>query len=183
MGGSGKWIKSLISLKKNQSSDSEKDGVKSKKWKLWRSASGGIAMTMSKGVKRGGNLGDSVGSESSFLSDTALAAAMATVVRAPHKDLVVVKKEWAALRIQTAFQGFLALVRVQALVRARCNQTSVDGDATKGSFVDSQADPIKQAEEALGKTGIINISQLTTCSFRFWTPRNQVMRLVDPFRP
>ncbi|XP_047251395.1 protein IQ-DOMAIN 8 isoform X1 [Capsicum annuum] len=157
-------------------------------------------MTMSKGVKRGGNLGDSDGSESSFLSDTALAAAMATVVRAPHKDLVVVKKEWAALRIQTAFQGFLArhalsvlkavvriqvrnqaavtltcmqaLVRVQALVRARCNQTSVDGDATKGSFVDSQADPIKQAEEALGKTGIINILQLTTCSFRFWTPRN-----------
>ncbi|PHT39629.1 hypothetical protein CQW23_18483 [Capsicum baccatum] len=142
-------------------------------------------MTMSKGVKRGGNLGDSDGSESSFLSDTALAAAMATVVRAPHKDFVVVKKEWAALRIQTAFQGFLimrnfycndrkarralsvlkavvriqvrnqaavtlkcmqALVRVQARVRARCNQTSVDGDATKGSFVDSQADPIKQAE-------------------------------------
>ncbi|KAM3270422.1 protein IQ-DOMAIN 8 isoform X7 [Capsicum chacoense] len=183
MGGSGKWIKSLISLKKNQSSDSEKDGVKNKKWKLWRSASGGIAKTMSKGVKRGGNLGDSDGSESSFLSDTALAAAMATVVRAPHKDFVVVKKEWAALRIRTAFQGFLALVRVQARVRARCNQTSVDGDATKGSFVDSQADPIKKAEEALGKTGIINILQLTTCSFRFWTPRNQVMRLVDPFRP
>ncbi|CAN4089108.1 unnamed protein product [Withania somnifera] len=181
MGGSGKWIKSLIGLKKNQSSDSEKGGGKNKKWKLWRSASGGIAMTLSKGVKGGGNLGDSDGSESSFLSDSALAAAMATVVRAPHKDFVVVKKEWAAIRIQAAFRGFLArralralravvrlqaifrgrqvrkqaavtlkcmqaLVRVQARVRARCNHTSVDGDATKGSIIDNQADPIKQAE-------------------------------------
>ncbi|CAN4086960.1 unnamed protein product [Withania somnifera] len=181
MGGSGKWIKSLIGLKKNQSSDSEKSGGKNKKWKLWRSASGGIAMTLSKGVKGGGNFGDSDGSESSFLSDSALAAAMATVVRAPHKEFVVVKKEWAAIRIQAAFRGFLArralkalkavvriqaifrgrqvrkqaavtlkcmqaLVRVQARVRARCNQTSVDGDATKGLVVDSQADSIKQAE-------------------------------------
>ncbi|KAL3343861.1 hypothetical protein AABB24_027404 [Solanum stoloniferum] len=181
MGGSGKWIKSLIGLKKNQSNDSEKGGGKNRKWKLWRSASGGIAMAFSKGVKGGGNLGDSDESESSFLFDSSLAAAMATVIRAPHKDFVVVKQEWAALRIQAAFRGFLArralralkavvrlqaifrgrqvrkqadatlkcmqtLVKLQSRVRARCNQTSVDGDATKGPLVDSQADPIKQAE-------------------------------------
>lgn len=54
-------------------------------------------------------LGDSDGSESSFLSDSALAAAMATVIRAPHKDFVVVKQEWAALRIQAAFRDFLVI--------------------------------------------------------------------------
>lgn len=66
-------------------------------------------MAMSKGVKGGGNLGDSDGSESSSLSDSALAAAMATVIRAPHKDFVVVKQEWAAIRIQAAFRGFLVI--------------------------------------------------------------------------
>lgn len=66
-------------------------------------------MSSSKGVKGGGHLGDSEGSESSFMSDTTLAAAMATVVRAPHKDFIVVKKEWAAIRIQAAFRGFLVI--------------------------------------------------------------------------
>lgn len=87
----------------------EKGGGKNRKWKLWRSASGGIAVGLSKSVKGGGNLGDSDGSESSFLSDSALAAAMATVIRAPHKDFVIVKKEWAAIRIQAAFRGFLVI--------------------------------------------------------------------------
>jgi predicted deacetylase len=32
---------------------------------------------------------------------------MATVVRAPPKDFRVVRQEWAAIRIQTAFRGFL----------------------------------------------------------------------------
>lgn len=44
-----------------------------------------------------------------------------------------------------------ALVRVQARMRAQCTQTSLEGDAMKGSLADnsSQADPVKQAEVSL----------------------------------
>jgi len=37
----------------------------------------------------------------------AYTAAVATVVRAPPKDFRLVKQEWAAIRIQTAFRAFL----------------------------------------------------------------------------
>ena len=37
----------------------------------------------------------------------AFTAAMATVIRAPPKDFRLVRQEWAAIRIQTAFRGFL----------------------------------------------------------------------------
>lgn len=65
----------------------------------------------------------------------------------------------AVVRLQAIFRGrqvrkqadvtlkcMQTLVKLQSRVRARCNQTSVDGDATKGPLVDSQADPVKQAE-------------------------------------
>lgn len=47
-------------------------------------------------------------SESSCSShDPALAAAMAALARAPPKNFRAVKREWAAIRIQTAFRAFL----------------------------------------------------------------------------
>ena len=45
--------------------------------------------------------------EASDSSSDAFNAAMATVVRAKPKDFMVVKQEWAAIRIQTVFRGFL----------------------------------------------------------------------------
>lgn len=67
-----------------------------KKWKLWRNPSEGSSMSMS-GKKGGVAVSDS----SSFN------AAVAAVVRAPRKDFMVIKQEWAAIRIQSVFRAFL----------------------------------------------------------------------------
>lgn len=69
-----------------------------------------------KGFKGRHKTAASEGSDSPCRND-AFNAAVATVVRAPPKDFRVVRKEWAAIRIQTAFRGFLVIYTFSILVR------------------------------------------------------------------
>ncbi|CAL5346952.1 unnamed protein product [Camellia sinensis] len=93
MGALGKWLKSVIGLKKTQSSHQGNVGNSGmgRKWRLWRSDKAGHMAS----------------SDSSFGVDDLFSAAVPTVVRATTKEFMVVRQEWAAIRIQTIFWAFL----------------------------------------------------------------------------
>lgn len=87
----------------------EKGGGKGRKWKLWRSGSGGIVIA--KGGRGSGDGAETEGSEaSSYAFDSEMAAAVAALAKASPKDFMVVRREWAAVRIQTVFRAFLVVL-------------------------------------------------------------------------
>ncbi|CAL5361207.1 unnamed protein product [Camellia sinensis] len=66
--------------------------VKGRKWRLWRSDKGGHV---------------AASDLSSFGVDDVFSAVVATVARGTTKEFMVLKQEWAAIRIQTMFRDSL----------------------------------------------------------------------------
>ncbi|KAI3497982.1 hypothetical protein L1887_33655 [Cichorium endivia] len=67
----------------------------------------GVGWKGFKGSYRGTACASDGSDASSVISSDPFSATVATVVRAQPKDFKAVRQEWAAIRIQTAFLGFL----------------------------------------------------------------------------
>jgi hypothetical protein len=102
MGGSGKWIKSLVGLKEPPSSSSSAAAAagKGRKWtRLFRSNSSSASRSSA-----------GTGSASPASSADALSSVIAAVARAPAADFRVIRQERAAVRVQAAFRAFLVIL-------------------------------------------------------------------------
>ncbi|KAH9612198.1 hypothetical protein KSS87_018296 [Heliosperma pusillum] len=146
-----------ILFKGKAGNNNNKNNNNEGKWKLWRSSSGDLSSW--KGIKGSHKTAACQGSDSPCRNNL-FSDAVATVVRAHPKDFKVVRKEWAAIRIQTAFRGFLArrafkalkgIVRLQAVarVRARRVRMSIEGQDVQ-QMIDqrrTKAELLKEAEE------------------------------------
>ncbi|KAJ7295583.1 hypothetical protein O6H91_14G009100 [Diphasiastrum complanatum] len=142
MGASSKWLKTLIGVKKSSKSSAisrddlkSSSNEKSKRWGFWRNSIDDyyISEDLDDAAKEDREHALAVAAATAVAAEAAVAAANAAAAVAhltggstSHLPCRASKEDWAALRIQTAFRGFLArralkalkgLVKLQALFR------------------------------------------------------------------